>query len=162
MCPFGPRLASFDATAPASPACFSEHASPDPKARLHETRSRSHDKTSVKNAGSDSDLDKGRPAWFVKATCDLTKHCSRRPLPKLRTAIGTLRLRKPNGTALVILIFYFQIKSELEKLQFYELISRLIIISNRKRCRVERHKWQKFRAVLLELESCFLSSLLDS
>jgi hypothetical protein len=36
-------------------------------------------------------------------------------------------LRKPNGTALVILIFYFQIKSELEKLQFYELISILLL-----------------------------------
>jgi hypothetical protein len=75
MCPFGPRRhLSMRLRQHPRPAFPSMLASPDPKARPHEIRSRSHDKTSVTNAGSDSDLDKGRPAWFVTATCDLKRH----------------------------------------------------------------------------------------
>jgi hypothetical protein len=103
--------ASFDATALASRPAFPSFLVLIQWPGLMKSEA-DHPITSVRNEGADSDLDKGRPAWLVKAACDLTKHCSRRSLPNIG-GIRTQRLRIPNGTALVIqLIFYFQMKSE--------------------------------------------------
>lgn len=89
-----------------------------------------HPITSVRNADTDSDLD--------KATCDLTKHGSRRSLPNLGASeLRDQRLRIPSETASVILLFCFRPvpanSAEIaEKLQVSEFPEVIITLSQKK------------------------------